>query len=134
MGKFKYFCINIHDAIFQVTLILRNNNAMSSLLSGAAAIHECGGCRYRSQFLHQLAIICFGMPSVISTSFRTQFTHMLAGFVGMGIPHLQHRLRTASDGTMLKIQATYMRFCCCVCCSIGKCDPCPENSIISKDL
>ena len=54
--------------------------------------HWFGGCRYRSQNLHQCSVACFGMPSVMSTSVRMQSTHMLDGFGAIGTPHWQQRL------------------------------------------
>ena len=60
-------------------------------VDSCSACNQCfGGCKYRPHILHHRMVTCFWIPSVISTWFRIQFTHMFGGFGGMEMPHRQH--------------------------------------------
>ena len=59
----------------------------SSLDSRVQNTHCPGGCRYRSQNLQKCTVACLGIPSVMSTSFLMQSTHMLAALGGIAMPH-----------------------------------------------
>lgn len=64
----------------------------SSLDSGCASAHACGGERKRSQLRQKDTEACFGIPSVISTVFLKHETHKFAVFGTMGVPQSAQRI------------------------------------------
>src|SRR3989338_255850 len=61
-------------------------------LSSGASIHAVGGWWYRPHPRHHCTVICFGIPSVMSTWLRRQSMHMFALFGAISVPHMQHRM------------------------------------------
>lgn len=71
---------------------LWHSSVVSVFLSGAPREgHSCEA--YRSHCLQKWIETCLGIPSEMSTWVLRQDTHMLAGFGGMGTPHVQQRLQ-----------------------------------------
>ena len=94
---------SISRTLFNPLSFLRHI-ANSSLDSGSAIVHVCGGERNRSQLRQNASVLCFGIPSVMSTlsyklvttvsfdidrsthEFLRQGMHKLAEFGSMSVP------------------------------------------------